>query len=110
MCRGYMRYFLPLQGDVQLAQLPEQPPQPHEQPPLFLRFLIARSASTAQTASSRRIISVVICPPPYSSCAAENTTNDTSHATQHCVSAMVAARSGEPTSRRMAAMAATQGV
>ena len=39
-----------------------------------------------------------------------NTTNAHSHATQHWLTQIMAALAPEPTSRRMAAMAATQGV
>lgn len=90
-----------LQGAFLFVQ-PGQP-QPHP-PPFFFRF---RTANTIQ-----RIKSAKIRTPMARSYRLRiaNTANVARYATQHCDSAMIPARTGEPTSRRMAAMAATQGV
>ena len=78
-------------------------PQPHPPPEAF-RFFTAKRIQSARSARIRTPI-----PPSYPPRSA-NTANAASHATQHCERAMIPARTGDPTSRRMAAMAATQGV
>lgn len=92
-------YFL--QGSFTFVQ-PGQP-QPHPLP-FFFRF---RTANTIQSTKNAKIRTPMAR--SYRLRIA-NTANAARYATQHCDSAMIPARTGEPTSRRMAAMAATQGV
>ena len=90
-----------MQGSFPFVQ-PGQP-QPHL-PPFFFRFFTANTIQRIKSAKIRtpmaRSYRLRIA----------NTANVARYATQHCDSAMIPARTGEPTSRRMAAMAATQGV
>ena len=90
-----------LQGAFLFVQ-PGQP-QPHP-PPFFFRFRMANTIQSTKNAKIRTPISF-----SYRLKSA-NTANAARYATQHCDSAMIPARTGEPTYRRMAAMAATQGV
>ena len=92
-------YFL--QGSFPFVQ-PGQP-QPHPLP-FFFRF---RTANTIQSTQSAKIRTPIAHSYKFR---IANIANAARYATQHCDSAMIPARTGEPTSRRMAAMAATQGV
>ena len=97
-------------------------PQPHP-PPFFFRFRTAKQRlADAQRAETLLYVTAAnkiqstknakIRTPMARSYRLRiaNTANAARYATQHCESAMIPARTGEPTSRRMAAMAATQGV
>ena len=90
-----------LQGAFPFVQPGQLQPHP---PPFFFRF---RTANTIQSTKNAEIRTPIAHSYKFR---IANIANAARYATQHCDSAMIPARTGEPTSRRMAAMAATQGV
>ena len=89
-----------------------QPSQPHPQPPVFLVFQTRRAARPrARTITAIRIISTlfILQIPPMIRIPMARTINATTQATTHCQITTLTAHL-YPISRRMEAMAATQGV
>ena len=85
------------------AQRSQSPPQVH------LFFFAPRTAKTTHTVRIANTITVAI-PSPHKRQTMRNAANAARYATQHWLTATLIARHRLPSSRRMAAMAATQGV